>query len=90
MVLLQFFSMLQGGLHKLSLIPFLFIVVEGLNKLNVEAKREGYIKCIKVTDIVPLSQLLFVDDIMLFCNGSIWELKKYTDVLGIYCSAKWR
>jgi hypothetical protein len=62
-------------------------VAEGLSRSIAEAKTEGSIKRIRVADSVFITQLLFVDDILLFGQGSLRELKKYKELLDTYCGA---
>ena len=53
------------------LSPLLFLlVIDGLNKLIKKAKLEGNINGIKLGNNLSISQLVFVDDIMIFGLGS--------------------
>jgi hypothetical protein len=58
---------------------------EGLSMLIKEDRRKGDIKGIKVSLTVILTHLLFVDDILIFGEGSVQELKALSDILDLYC-----
>ena len=62
-------------------------VAEGLNKSLLEAKKLGAFRGIKVGTKLFLSHLLFVDDILLFCNGLQKDAKNLREVLDLYCLA---
>ena len=63
------------------------LVAEGLNKALLEAKKLGDFRGIKVRTKLFLSHLLFVDDILLFCNGLHKDAKNLREVLDLYCLA---
>jgi hypothetical protein len=53
-------------------IPFLFLIVaEGLSKLIQEARSQGLLKGMKITEFEFISHFLFVDDVMLFGAGNV-------------------
>ena len=52
--------------------PLLFLlIIEGLRKLIDNKRVDGSLKGIKVLDLIRITHLLFVDDVMLFSIGSI-------------------
>lgn len=73
-------------LHQLicPLSPFLFIlVVEGLSMLIKYARKRGVMKGIKVSKVLAISRLCFVDKIMIFGQGSIKELRITKNILNM-------
>ena len=68
--------------------PLLFIlVIEGLSLLLEDAKRNGSIKGIKISNHLTLTHLLFVDDVILFGMGTFEEWVAFNVVLDIFCEA---
>eukprot|EP01018_Ginkgo_biloba_P034237 Gb_24170 [translate_table: standard] len=83
-----FFRPGRGLRQGCPISPLLFLIgVEGFNRAPLEAKRSGAIKGIKVGSSLCLTHLLFVDDILLFCDGSRRDALKLREVLDLYCSA---
>eukprot|EP01018_Ginkgo_biloba_P002192 Gb_33330 [translate_table: standard] len=69
------------------LSPLLFLLVaEGLSRALGEAKRSGQLKGIKIGGSTYLTHLLFVDDILLFCEGTRRDVMKLKEVLNRYCT----
>lgn len=67
-----FFTSKSGLRQGCPLSPLLFLLLmEGLSNLIKEDHRRGRLKGIKITDGCILTHLLFVDDILVFINGSI-------------------
>jgi hypothetical protein len=64
------------GLHQgCPLSPFLFLIVaKGLSKLIQNAKISGMLKGLQICDLVVLTHLPFVDDVMIFGVGFSKEL----------------
>ena len=68
--------------------PFLFLLVaKGLNRLIIEVKREWTIKDIRVIGSIGISHLPFIDDILLFGQGSLKEMKHYKILVDAYYGA---
>jgi len=63
---------------------FVLLIVEGLSMSIKCAKKRGDGKRIKFLDSIVISHLLFVDDIMIFGQGSSKERKNTTKILDIY------
>eukprot|EP00253_Pinus_taeda_P002842 PITA_02842 len=83
-----FFKGKRGLRQGCPLSPLLFLLVaEGLSQLLLKAKREGSIKGLEVAGNLFITHLLFVDDILLFCNGSLFEFKKIKEVLELFMRA---
>ena len=56
----------------MSLLLFL-VNLEGLSRMILKAKHDGYIKGIKTTRLLSIIELLFVYNVVLFGNGSLEE-----------------
>lgn len=53
----------------------------------VEAKRSGAFKCIQISLNLFITHLLFVDDVLLFCDGSRRDAVKLIEILDQFCRA---
>lgn len=58
---------------------------EGLSRYIREAKSSCGLKGIKRGTSFNLTRLLFVNDVLLFINGSVWEASKLREILDSYC-----
>eukprot|EP00253_Pinus_taeda_P036400 PITA_36400 len=79
----------QRGLRQgcpLSSLLFL-LVAEGLSRLILEARRTGLIKGLEVAVNMFISHLLFVDDILLFTNGNLNELRELKIIFDLFMKA---
>eukprot|EP00253_Pinus_taeda_P030772 PITA_30772 len=83
----------QMGLRQgspLSPLPFL-LVAEGLSRLiqkaSDPARRAEKIKGIEVAINLYITHLLFVDDILIFFNGSYNELKEFKSIFDLFLKA---
>jgi len=55
--------------------PLLFIIiVEGMSKALIQTKISGSFKGIKIGSNIFISHLLFVDDILFFCDGTMRDV----------------
>jgi len=54
--------------------------MEGLSRLLAQAKRDGKLYGLKVNDFSYLTHLLFVDDVLVFLNGSIRGLASFSNI----------
>lgn len=79
----------QGGLkHGCPLSPRLFLLVEeGLSQFILAAKRRGDLKGIEITTNLFITHLLFVDDILLFSNGSRDDVQPLKFSLDLFLKA---
>ena len=86
---LHIFFLSERGLRKgFPLSPLLFLlVVEGLSRAILDAKRRGQFEGIKIDTHLNITHLVFVDDILLFCSGSIQEAENISAILQIFCKA---
>lgn len=70
-----FFYSERGLRQGCPLYPLFFLLImEGLSRLVKEEFRRGRLKGIKITEGCTLTHILFVDDVLLFLNGSIGNL----------------
>lgn len=58
--------------------------MEGLNLLLAEAIKHGDFHSINISQGTIISHILFVDDIIIFCNGSMHEVGKLFEVLTLF------
>lgn len=66
-----FFKAERDLRHGFPLSPLIFLlVVEGLSRFLTDAVRRGDLSGLEVVPGLHLTHLLFVDDILLFFNGS--------------------
>jgi len=84
----SFFKGQRGLRQGCPLSPLLFLLVaEGLSQLMLKAKREGSIKGLEVAVNLFITHLLFVDDILLFSNGSLTKFNKIKEILELFMKA---
>eukprot|EP00253_Pinus_taeda_P008941 PITA_08941 len=84
----SFFKGQRGLRQGCPLSPLLFLLVaEGLSRLISEAKRTGMIKGLEVAANLFITHLLFVDDILLFTNGNLDEVKELKAILDLFMKA---
>lgn len=84
----SFFKGQRGLRQGCPLSPLLFLLVaEGLSQLILEARRAGVVKGLEVVVNMLISHLLFVDDILLFTNGSLNEIKELKNILDLFMKA---
>eukprot|EP00253_Pinus_taeda_P014363 PITA_14363 len=83
-----FFKSQRGLRQGCPLSPLLFLLVaEGLSRLIHKARRTNKIKGIEVAINLYITHLLFVDDILIFSNGSHEELKEYKNIIDLFMKA---
>lgn len=80
------FLHLEKGLRKgLPLSPFLFLlVVEGSRLFLDAAKRTKFLKGLQISQVLYITHLLFVDDILMFCDWSRCDLDKSCNGLALF------
>ena len=83
-----FFHVERGLRQGCPLSPLLFLlVVEGLSRALKEVIRLGNFIWPQLAQNLHISHFLFVDDIFIFCLGSIRELCALHDILNIFSKA---
>ena len=84
----KFFKASRGIRHGYPLSPLLFIlVIEGLSLLIVDARSHGLIRGIKISPLLSLTHLLFVDDVILLGSGTLSEWMAFDVILSTFCKA---
>lgn len=82
------FNINRGIRQGCPLSPLFFLIVmEGLSRLIATAKRNGDFSGLKITEQFYLTHLLFVDDILIFMNGSVRDNIALNDILQLFCKA---
>lgn len=82
------FNIDRGIRQGCPLSPLLFLLVmEGLSILIASAKRSGGFSGLKIMEHFYLTHLLFVDDILIFLNGSVRDTTSLNEILNLFCSA---
>ena len=77
----HFFHAERGLRQGFPLSPLLFLLVaEGLSKFPKKAHSDGDFRGIYVSQALAITHLLFVDDILIFCDGSRRRLQNYVRV----------
>ena len=79
----------RGLRQRDPLSPYLFLLcIEGFTSLLQKAKMEGRIKGVSVRRRAPrITNLLFVEDSLLFCQANKQEVKEITEILKMYASS---
>eukprot|EP00253_Pinus_taeda_P002811 PITA_02811 len=84
----SFFISQRGLRQGCPLSPLLFLLVaEGLSRLIHKARRTKKVKGIEVAINLFITHLLFVDDILIFTNGSPDELKELKCIFDLFLKA---
>jgi hypothetical protein len=83
-----FFHSGRGLRQGCPLSPLLFILVmEGLSLQLKKGQVEGKLTGVKVSRIVKILHLFFIDDVLIMTNDSLQEWKEIKDILTTFCSA---
>jgi hypothetical protein len=84
----SFFKVDRGVRHGCPLSPLFFLLVsECLSHFLNEAKSIGNFRGIKISSGLHISHLLFVDDILILCDGSRRDTEKLCDGLTLFKQA---
>jgi hypothetical protein len=84
----NFFKSGRGLRQGCPLSPLLFILVmEGLSLALKRSQDEGTLTGIKVSILIRILHLLFVDDILIMSKASIDEWQEINRILTVFCSA---
>jgi hypothetical protein len=77
-----FFHPRRGLMQDRPLSPLLFLLVsEGLSRILRKLKDEGSLKGVKVAKDLNSAQLHFVDNVILFGNGTVREARAIGEAL---------
>jgi hypothetical protein len=72
----------------MSSLPLLFLLVaEGLSRALKATTTNDSFKGILIGNSCYVSHLLFVDDILIFCDGSKHMVDKLKEILDLFCTA---
>lgn len=83
-----FFTAKKGLRRGCPLSPLLFLLImEGLSRLIGAEHRRGRITGIKIMENCSLTHLLFVDDVLIFLNGSMVDTSALQNVFDLFQKA---
>ena len=75
----------RGVRQGFPLSPLLFlIIIEGLSRLIVNSKDRGDIIGIKISTLIRITHLLFLDDVLISGIAHVREWKNYKRILDIF------
>ena len=79
----------KRGLHQGCLLsPLLFLLVhEGLSRAIKEATMQGSLVGIQISHIFPLTHILFIYAILIFCSDSIRDIQTLKNILVLFSMA---
>jgi hypothetical protein len=84
----DFFRSGRGVRQGCPLSPLLFILVmEGLNILLKNSMESGSISGIKVSRLIKVLHILFVDDVIIMSKASLVEWKEIFKLISLFCRA---
>jgi cytochrome b subunit of formate dehydrogenase len=84
----SFFRSGRGLRQGCPLSPLLFILVmEGLSLLLKKIQREGKLMGVKVSRVVKILHLLFVDDVLIMTRASQKEWQEIDILIKLFCKA---
>jgi len=85
---IPFFQNGRGLRQGCPLSPLLFILVlEGLSLLLKKGRSEGKLIGVKVSRLVRILHLLFVDDVLIMTRASLQEWQEIDNILKFFCRA---
>jgi hypothetical protein len=81
-----FFQNGRGLRQGCPLSPLLFILVmEGLSLLLKKSRSEGKLTGVKVSRLVRILHLLFVDDVLIMTRATLQEWQEIANILDFFC-----
>jgi len=85
---IPFFQSERGLIQDYPLSPLLFILVmEGLRLLLKQAQSERNLSRVKVSRLIKILNLFFVDDVLIMANASVQEWKEIDSILSTFFHA---
>jgi len=83
---MYYFKSGRGLCQGCPLSPYLFIMImEGLSLMFKKSISEGKITSIKVSKLIKIVHILFVDDVLIMSKENLSEWKEITDILQVFC-----
>ena len=83
-----FFHVERGLRQGCPMSPLLLLLVaEGLSRSLREAKRLGSLKSIRISQQLHITHLLFVDDVLILCSGSVRDTNTIFYILELFSKA---
>jgi hypothetical protein len=84
----NFFKIGRGLRQGCPLSPLLFVLVmESLSLILKSSKSEASLSGIKITRLMKILHLFFVDDVLLMTNATLQEWKEIKCIIQLFCSA---
>ena len=81
----SFFISERGLCQGFPLSPLLFLIVaKGLSRAILYANRRGSFLEIRIANNLNITHLLFMGDILIFCDGLIKDAEKLLDILTLF------
>jgi hypothetical protein len=79
-----FFHSEKGLIQGCPLSPLLFLLmVEGLSRVIGEAKRSSSFPGIQISNLLKITHLLFVDD-LIFCDGTRRDVESLANIMSFF------
>ena len=76
----------QGLRQRFCISPLLFpLLVEGLRRLIQKKNLEGRLVGVKIYDVVKITHLIFIDDVLLFGKRLLGKWKVFKECLDTFC-----
>ena len=76
------------GVPRKDLYPLLFLIIaKGFGRDLLIARSVGDLTCISFWGNICLTHILFVNEVLVFSNGSPQEMEKIQEILNNFCKA---